>query len=55
MSATRFVSLGCDGEKWATVAKQRQHWNTKDNVEEMTCYTMSNPPESGYRKRMHDL
>ena len=43
--APRAVSLGSVGEKLATGAKQRQHSNTQDIKEVMTCYTMSHASE----------
>ena len=49
------VSLGCVGEKWATEAKQRRHWNTQDNKEVMTCCIMGNASERGCRRQMYDL
>ena len=46
MSAPHAVALGYVSGKWATEAKQR-HWNTQDNKEVMTCYSMSNLSERG--------
>ena len=54
-SAPCAVSLGFVGEKWATEAEHRWHWNMVVNKEVMTCCIMRNPSKRGYSKQMYDM